>query len=445
MADPKLIPTNPRTHYDCLLYKIQARWLFALCYSAVKNFVISQSDLKIKLLCLLHIGGLPTIRAFNKIKEFNDINAGKVDHNVRGYYITSVIENWLYIRLQLLSVLFTTASCITIILAVTYLGLSPGVAGLGLTYMLRITESLGELVESFANLEAGMNAVERINYYSNSIEREAEETSDNPPPDDWPEQGEIQVSNLEMRYREDTPLVLHGINLHIEAGTRVGIVGRVGCGKSSLMLQLLRIVEPSAGSIEIDGIDISTIGLHELRRRISIVPQKPTVFSGTVRSNIDPSFTHNDGAIWDALELVNMRHVVEGLDGGLDTETTEYGRNFSQGQRQLLCLARALLSKSQVLLLDEATSHVDYETDAIVQATIRESFNGCTILAIAHRVQTIIDSDRILVMDAGFVVEYDAPLALLQDERSHFRAVVDEMPEEMAANLERLAGERTYI
>lgn len=379
------------------------------------------------------------------MQEFNRINTAKVDNNVRGFYITSVVEKWLQIRLRLLSALFTTASCIMILLAVTYLGLSPGVAGLGLTYMLQITGTLGGLVQSFAQLEASMNAVERINYYSHSIEEEADQTSDNPPPDNWPAHGEILIENLQMRYREDTPLVLRGINVHIEAGTRVGIVGRVGCGKSSLMLELLRIVEPSAGRIMIDGIDISTIGLRELRSKISIVPQKPTVFSGTVRSNLDPFSQHEDEEIWEALQLSNMRRTVEKLEGGLDAETAEYGNNFSQGERQLLCMARSLLSRSQILLLDEATSHVDYETDALIQATIRESFRGCTILAIAHRVQTIIDSDRIMVMDAGLVAEYDTPVALLRNTQSQFRGVVDEMPEEMAQNLMRLAEERNYI
>ena len=359
--------------------------------------------------------------------------------------MTSVVEKWLQIRLRLLSAMFTTASCILILLAVSYLGLSPGLAGLGLTYMLQITGTLGGLVQSFAQLEASMNAVERINFYSHKIEREAPSLSDNPPPDNWPEHGEIIIENLEMRYREDTPLVLRGINIRIEAGTRVGIVGRVGCGKSSLMLELLRIVEPAAGRIVIDGIDIATIGLRELRSRISIVPQKPTVFSGTVRSNLDPFGEHNDEEIWGALELTNMRKSVEKLEGALDAETAEYGSNFSQGERQLLCMARSLLSRSQILLLDEATSQVDYETDALIQATIRASFEGCTILAIAHRVQTIIDSDRIMVMDAGLVAEYDSPLALLRDTGSQFRGVVDEMPADMAANLMRLAEERNYI
>ena len=368
----------------------------------------------------------------------------KVNDNVRGYYVISAVEKWLFIRLQLLSVLFTAASSVLILLAVTYLGISPGVAGLGLTYMLQITANLDGLVESFAELEASMNAVERVNYYASSIEREQDRTSENPPPDDWPQRGEIVIQNLEMQYREDTPLVLRGINAHIEAGTRVGIVGRVGCGKSSLLLQLLRVVEPSAGSIVVDNVDIATIGLHELRSKITIVPQHPTIFSGTVRSNLDPGSTHNDNEIWAALNLTKMEDTVANLENGLDTVTAEYGRNFSLGQRQLLCLARCLLSRSQILLLDEATSHVDYETDSIIQSTIRESFKDCTILAIAHRVQTIIDSDRILVIEDGQVAEYDTPLALLRNAESMFRAVVDEMPAGMAANLRRLAQERTH-
>mmetsp|Transcript_16093 Transcript_16093/g.18197 ORF Transcript_16093/g.18197 Transcript_16093/m.18197 type:complete len:245 (-) Transcript_16093:359-1093(-) len=244
-----------------------------------------------------------------------------------------------------------------------------------------------------------------------------------------------------MRYRPNTPLVLRGVNVTIPGGTSVGVVGRTGCGKSSLMLTLLRVVEPESGYIKIDGVDTSTIGLHELRKKISIVPQNPVIFSGTVRTNIDPFNQYTEDELWAALEHSNLKRAIEELEGGLDEPVAEYGENFSQGQRQLLCMSRSLLQQAKILLLDEATSSVDYETDAAIQNTIRESFSTCTIITIAHRIQTVIDNDSIMVMDRGTVAEFGRPRDLLANAESQFSSIVAEMGPEAETNLRRLANQ----
>uniref|UniRef100_A0A7S2RRY1 ABC transporter domain-containing protein n=1 Tax=Eucampia antarctica TaxID=49252 RepID=A0A7S2RRY1_9STRA len=254
---------------------------------------------------------------------------------------------------------------------------------------------------------------------------------------DWPSKGDIRLKDLKMRYRPENPLVIKGLTLNIQGGERVGVVGRTGSGKSSLLLTLLRIVEPSVdgddGSsygdapIEIDGVDVLRIGLSDLRSKVGIIPQNPVLFSGTIRSNMDPFNEYTNDEIWNALERCGMKEAIEANTPGesLDGPVAEYGENLSQGQRQLLCLGRALLKKCRILLLDEATSSVDYETDSNIQRTLREDFLGCTVLTIAHRVNTIMDSDKILVMKDGLVAEFAPPHELLKDKTSIFSDIVN--------------------
>jgi len=242
------------------------------------------------------------------------------------------------------------------------------------------------------------------------------------------------MKNLKMRYRSETPLVLKGLNVTINAGERIGVVGRTGSGKSSVLLALMRIVEPhlSEGAkdeayeapLTIDGVDVMRIGLLDLRTKIGIIPQSPVLFSGTIRSNLDPFDNYSDEVIWSALEKCRMKEVVNKMMDGLQSRVAEYGENLSQGQRQLLCLGRALLKNCRILLLDEATSSVDFETDRAIQTTIREAFKDCTIITIAHRVNTILDSSKILVMDGGTVGEFDAPQELLKNKDSLFSQIV---------------------
>lgn len=353
-------------------------------------------------------------------------------------------------------------------------------AGLSLSYAITATGMMQFVVRSFATVEASMNSTERVVYYSEEIPQEAAMTSDElereavsatttttrqqqqrmstaqravaasggevlRPTESWPTKGAISLTNMRMRYRHNTPLVLKGLNLTIGAGERVGIVGRTGSGKSSMLLVLMRLVEPHLFSCEnnndgnnagddddenyvapliIDGVDVMRIGLLDLRSKLGIIPQSPVLFSGTIRTNMDPFDKYQDNEIWVVLEKCSMKGVVEGMMDGLHARVAEYGENLSQGQRQLLCLGRALLKKCRILLLDEATSSVDYETDREIQRTIREAFAGSTVLTIAHRVNTILDSDKILVMDDGNVAEFDSPEKLLEDENSIFSDIV---------------------
>jgi len=261
------------------------------------------------------------------------------------------------------------------------------------------------------------------------------------PDQEWPQKGQITLKNLHMRYRHDTPLVLKGLDVTIQGGERIGVVGRTGSGKSSLLLCLMRIVEPDLhhgtskedkyeAPLTLDGVDVLRIGLKDLRTQLGIIPQNPVLFSGTIRSNMDPFSDYSDDQVWQALEQCGMKTTVEELDGELEATVAEYGENLSQGQRQLLCLGRALLRQCRVLLLDEATSSVDFETDREIQRTIRQAFAGSTVLTIAHRVDTILDSDKILVMKDGRAAEFAAPAELLALPDSEFAEIVRHSKEE---------------
>ena len=333
-------------------------------------------------------------------------------------------------------------------------------AGLSLTFAISMTGLLQWCVRSFAQLEAAMNSSERILYYSEEIPQEAPWTSEelekkasgtNPPSTDpsvyavvasggevakfdasWPSSGALTLNNLRMRYRPDTPLVLKGLSVSISGGERVGVVGRTGSGKSSLLLSLLRLVEPDLdpdgekyeAPILIDGVDTLRMGLRELRSKLGIIPQNPVLFSGTIRSNMDPFGQYSDEQIWSALEQCGLKASVEGMPGELGSAVAEYGSNLSAGMRQMLVMGRALLKQCRILLLDEATSSVDFETDKEIQRTLREAFKNTTVLTIAHRINTIMDSDKILVMKDGIVAEYAPPQELLKDENSIFSEIV---------------------
>lgn len=266
-----------------------------------------------------------------------------------------------------------------------------------------------------------MVSVERIKEYQDDLEQEAPyNLPDQDPKDDWPYYGQIKFDNYKVRYRPGLDLVLKGVNCQIQRGEKIGIVGRTGAGKSSLTLALFRIIEAAEGSITIDDIDIKQLGIGFLRSRLTIIPQDPVLFSGSLRSNIDPFASQTDENIWRVLEHSHLKRFVQGLKDGLEHEIAEGGTNLSVGQKQLICLARALLRKTKILILDEATASVDLDTDDLIQATIREEFSDCTVLTIAHRLNTILDSNRIMVLSDGQIIEFDEPKALLNDSKSHF-------------------------
>lgn len=276
-------------------------------------------------------------------------------------------------------------------------------------------------------VETNIVAVERVKEYS-KLKPEAPEVVEPRPDPQWPQKGEIVFKNYSTRYREGLDLVLKNINLTIKPQEKIGIVGRTGAGKSSLTLALYRIIEPVAGEIIIDGVSTSSIGLEDLRHKLSIIPQDSQVFEGTLRENIDPTNQFTDEQIWGALEQSHLKpHILamSSSNEGLEVRLSEGGSNLSVGQRQLMCLARALLIPSSILVLDEATAAVDVETDEIVQQTIRQEFKNRTILTIAHRLNTIMDSDRIVVLDNGEVAEFDTPENLLNKKAGLFYSLVN--------------------
>merc|ERR1712176_226437 len=302
-----------------------------------------------------------------------------------------------------------------------------GWLGIALSYSIEVTSYLKFGVQMIARLEADMSSVERILYYTDKIEPEAPDVIPEKDPQEgtWPLKGAIELSNASMRYR-DGPLVLKNLNFDVKGGEKIGVCGRTGSGKSSLMIALFRISEiEKDGSILVDGINISDIGTAALRMNISIIPQDPVMFSNTIRYNLDPFGTQSDEELWNVLKKVEMGEAIAQLPKGLDDVVAEGGENFSQGQRQLLCIARSLLRKPKILVMDEATASIDNSTDATIQQMIRENFSDATVLTIAHRLNTILDSDRVLVLGDGRVVEFDTPKNLMAKESGHFKAMVE--------------------
>ncbi|XP_010936071.1 ABC transporter C family member 5 isoform X2 [Elaeis guineensis] len=301
-----------------------------------------------------------------------------------------------------------------------------GMAGLAVTYGLNLNARLSRWILSFCKLENKVISIERIHQYC-QIPGEAPPVIENHrPPSSWPESGKIELIDLKVRYKENLPTVLHGINCTFPGGKKIGIVGRTGSGKSTLIQALFRLIEPSSGKIIIDNIDISTIGLHDLRSRLSIIPQDPSLFEGTIRGNLDPLEEHSDHEVWQALDKCQLGEVIRQKEQKLDALVLENGDNWSVGQRQLVSLGRALLKQAQILVLDEATASVDTATDNLIQKIIRTEFRDCTVCTIAHRIPTVIDSDLVLVLNDGRVAEFDSPLRLLEDKSSMFLKLVTE-------------------
>ncbi|VVC43741.1 Hypothetical protein CINCED_3A019450 [Cinara cedri] len=364
------------------------------------------------------VTGATSIRAYGAEAKFITQSEQKVDFNQTCYYPSTVANRWLAVRLETIgNFIIFFASVFSVLGRST---LSPGIVGLSISYALQITQTLNWLVRMTSEVETNIVAVERIKEYGETPQEAPWDIPSTRPSKEWPTSGEVQFKNLKVRYREGLDLALKGLDIFVEGGKKVGIVGRTGAGKSSLTLSLFRIVEAAEGTIFVDGVDISKIGLHTLRSRLTIIPQDPVLFSGTIRMNLDPTNTNTDSQLWNALKLAHLKTHIKGLTGGLDHEVSEGGDNLSVGQRQLVCLARALLRKTKLLVLDEATAAIDLETDDLIQTTIRSEFKDCTVLTIAHRLNTIMDSDKVIVLDNGLMIEYDSPTNLLQEKSSVF-------------------------
>ncbi|CAG2241571.1 ABC transporter 7,ATP-dependent bile acid permease,Multidrug resistance-associated protein 7,Multidrug resistance-associated protein 1,ABC transporter C family member 8,Canalicular multispecific organic anion transporter 2,Canalicular multispecific organic anion transporter 1,Metal resistance protein YCF1,Multidrug resistance-associated protein 5,ATP-binding cassette sub-family C member Sur [Mytilus edulis] len=364
------------------------------------------------------ISGTSTIRAYNQQGRFIAESAERIDEHKKAQNSARVVSQWLSVRLQFMGALILLFVCIFAVLGKATL--SAGIVGLIITYALEITGCLQWVVRVISDLESNTVSIEKIQEYTENPTEAAWEIPEKEPSSSWPEIGCIEFQDYGVRYREGLDLVLKGITCTIQQNEKIGIVGRTGAGKSSLTMALFRILEKAKGKIIIDGIDISTIGLHDLRSKITIIPQDPVLFSGTMRMNLDPFEEYNNEEIWKALEHAHLKKFVDGLEKGLDHMCSEGGENFSVGQRQLMCLARALLRKTKILVLDEATAAVDLETDDLIQNTIRTEFSDCTILTIAHRLNTIMDYTRIMVLDAGNISEFDTPSNLLDNCESMF-------------------------
>jgi len=373
------------------------------------------------------LSGTASIRAYGLKDQFVANLRAAIDEMDSAYFLTFANQRWLSTRLDAIGNLLVFVTGILVV--TSRFDVSPSIAGLVLSYILSIVQMIQFTVRQLAEVENGMNATERLHYYGTSLEEEAPlhtvEVRKS-----WPESGEIIFNNVQMRYRENLPLVLNGLSMHVKGGERIGVVGRTGAGKSSIMSTLFRLVELSGGSITIDGLDISTIGLHDLRSRLAIIPQDPTLFKGTIRSNLDPFNEHTDLELWSALRQSDLVSADASLDDKspgrihLDGIVEDEGLNFSLGQRQLMALARALVRGSQIIICDEATSSVDMETDDKIQQTIATGFKGKTLLCIAHRLKTIINYDRICVMDQGRIAELDTPYALYE-RGGLFRSMCD--------------------
>ncbi|QKX53596.1 uncharacterized protein TRUGW13939_00675 [Talaromyces rugulosus] len=389
------------------------------------------------------IMGIASIRAYGLQDHFGRTISEAIDEMDSAFFLTYANQRWLSVRLDCVGYVMVFVTGILVV--TSRFDVSPSISGLVLSYILAIVQMLQFTIRQLAEVENNMNATERVHYYGTQLEEEAPVHLGDVPPT-WPEHGRITFSNVHMRYRAGLPLVLRGLDMDVRGGERIGIVGRTGAGKSSIMSALFRITELSEGSITIDGHDIGKIGLQDLRSRLAIIPQDPTLFKGTVRSNLDPFNEHSDLELWDALRqahLVGEQPKGENESGTaaeeataekstqnqgsrvqLDSTVEEEGLNFSLGQRQLMALARALVRNSQIIVCDEATSSVDFETDRKIQRTMATGFKGKTLLCIAHRLRTIITYDRICVMDQGRISELDTPLSLWE-KGGIFRSMCD--------------------
>nr|XP_046212969.1 ATP-binding cassette sub-family C member 3 isoform X5 [Oncorhynchus gorbuscha] len=357
------------------------------------------------------VTGASVIRAYCRHDAFVLMSDMKVDDNQKSYYPGIVSNRWLGVRIEFIG------NCIVLFAALfAVIGkdkLNPGLVGLSVSYALLVTMSLNWMVRMTSDLESNIVAVERVKEYSETKTEAPWEVEDKKPSPDWPSQGNVEFSDYSVRYREGLELVLKNLTLSVKGGEKIGIVGRTGAGKSSMTLCLFRLLEAAGGEITIDGVKISEIGLHDLRSKLTIIPQEPVLFSGSLRMNLDPFERYSDVEVWKALELSHLNKFVSNQPAKLELECSEGGENLSVGQRQLVCLARALLRKTRILILDEATAAIDLETDDLIQSTIRTQFEDCTVFTIAHRLNTIMDYTRVLVLDKGQIAEFDTPTNLL--------------------------------
>ncbi|OAY84416.1 ABC transporter C family member 8 [Ananas comosus] len=369
--------------------------------------------------------GVVTIRAFAMTKRFIQNNLQLIDTDAALFFHTIAALEWVLLRVEALQILIIiTASVFLVFL--TEGTTAPGFLGLCLSYALTLSSAQVFLTRFYSNLENYVISVERIKQYMHIPPEPPAVIVERRPPPSWPFEGRIDLENLKVKYRPTAPFVLKGITCTFVAGNKIGVVGRTGSGKTTLISALFRLVDPTVGRILIDNLDICTIGLKDLRMKLSIIPQEPTLFRGSVRGNLDPLGLHTDHEIWEALEKCQLKSTISSLPALLDSAVSDDGENWSAGQRQLFCLGRVLLKRNKILVLDEATASIDSATDATLQRVIKREFSSCTVITIAHRVPTVTDSDLVMVLSYGKLVEYDKPLKLLESKNSAFAKLVAE-------------------
>ncbi|XP_061617286.1 ATP-binding cassette sub-family C member 9 isoform X1 [Phyllopteryx taeniolatus] len=403
-------------------------------YFIQKYFRVASKDLQdlddstqLPLLC--HFSetaeGLTTIRAFRHEARFKQRMLELTDTNNTAYLFLSAANRWLEVRTDYLGAVIVLAAAGASIWGLDCGQPSGGEVGLALTYALTVTNYLNWVVRNLADLEVQMAAVKKVNSFLSTESENYEGSMDSSQvPETWPQDGEIKIQDLCVRYDALLKPVLKHVNAYIQPGQKVGICGRTGSGKSSLSLAFFNMVDIFEGKIVIDGIDICKLPLQTLRSRLSIILQDPILFSGSIRFNLDPERTCNDERLWEALEIAQLKNMVKALPGGLDAVVTEGAENFSVGQRQLFCLARAFVRKSSILIMDEATASIDMATENILQKVVMTAFADRTVVTIAHRVHTILTADQVIVMKRGNILEYGKPETLLEQEDGMFASFV---------------------
>nr|CAB3219627.1 multidrug resistance-associated protein 1-like [Phallusia mammillata] len=387
--------------------------------------------------------GLTTVRAFNMQHQFEQNFHEFQDNHSSAWYMFLVGSRWFSLRLDLLSSVFLGCVVYLSILTTSVTDIDAGQVGLAVTYALQLMAMFQWGVRLSAEVENHMTSVERIQEYCKLPPEPPHYIKETQPPPDWPSQGRIQFENVSFAHYQGGINVLKDVSAEFRPHEKIGIVGRTGAGKSSLISCLFRLNDLSTGKLMIDDVDISKIGLTALRSCISAIPQDPILLAGTLRQNLDPFSSHTDEELWSALDKVQMKESIEVFSSKLEMQLAESGSNFSVGQRQLICLARAILRKNKILAIDEATANVDIGTDKLIQETIRKTFQHCTVITVAHRINSIIDCDRVLVMRSGKVVECDEPDTLLCKGGSEFGRMVDAVGKAESLSL-RNAAKQAY-
>ncbi|KAH9108314.1 hypothetical protein AeMF1_016511, partial [Aphanomyces euteiches] len=365
------------------------------------------------------IDGALLVRAFGgkQVRRFERLQQTKVNRNMETMFCGELASQWFSFRIQVISAFMLLVTTLSLISMRSYL--NAGLVGLVFGYSLQITGQLEWMVQMWSMLETAMVAPERVAEYTN-VDQEPPRLISGAVAGTWPEDGSITFENVSFRYKPKDPLVLKDVNLHVQSGEKIGIVGRTGAGKSSLTMALFRINDIASGKISIAGVDTTRVGIKTVRESMAIIPQNPILFKGTLRSYLDPFDQYTDEQLWTAIEKVRLSPRISQEEKKLESIIEENGENYSVGERQMLCMARALLRNCRIVVMDEATAAIDHETDQNLQRVIREEFSSSTVLTIAHRLDTVLDADRIMVFDQGRLVQCDSPQTLVSQGEGIF-------------------------